>query len=153
MQFECFMASHRPKWQLPPADFVDAIASFLRPRIPNIPQYLRPGQFLRFEVVPTGVRSQPCWFRALASLNPPRSFSGTCDRRAPSATVAAKSLLHQRLEYRVGRVFVELYADPGPEIIRQVVQLPAGGHWHQQGLRLFVDGEFGNPDRVRDHLD
>lgn len=41
----------------------------MRPSIPNIPRYLRSGRFLQFEVGPTGVRSQPCWFRPWASLN------------------------------------------------------------------------------------
>lgn len=31
--------------------------------------YLRFGRFLQFEVLQSGVRSQPCWFGALPSLN------------------------------------------------------------------------------------
>ena len=42
---------------------VDAAARLHRPRIPNIPRYLGWSQFLQFEVLRPGVRSQPCWFR------------------------------------------------------------------------------------------
>jgi hypothetical protein len=38
----------------------------------------------------------------------------------------AAVLLHQGLEHRVGRVFVELDADFGPKLIGQVVELAAG---------------------------
>jgi hydroxypyruvate isomerase len=37
--------------------------------VPQGARGLRPGRLLRFEVVQTGVRSQPCWFGALASPN------------------------------------------------------------------------------------
>jgi hypothetical protein len=65
--------SHRPKKQLPRLDFIDAIARPARLHIPNIPRHLRFGRFLQLEMVATGVRSQPCRFRALASLNPSNS--------------------------------------------------------------------------------
>jgi hypothetical protein len=56
---------------------VDAIANSRRLHVPNIQWCLRPGQFLRFKVAQTWVRSQPCWFRALVCLkraNSPVSF-------------------------------------------------------------------------------
>jgi len=47
--------------------------------------------------------------------------------------------LHQRFEDRVGRVLVELDLDLGPQLVGQVVELPACRDGHEERLRLLVD--------------
>jgi len=61
-------------------------------------------------------------------------------------------LILQRLEHGICRVFVEFDIDLGPKIVREFVQLPAGGDGHQERLRLLVYGEFGDADGVGQHL-
>ena len=70
-----------------------------------------------------------------------------------SCSFNAFNLLYQCLKHCVRRIRIEFDADAGPEIVGQVVQLSPGGDRHQQRLCLFVDGEFGDPDGVRDRLD
>ena len=62
-------------------------------------------------------------------------------------------LLDQRLEDRIRSLGIELDVDFRPEIVRKVVEGSPCRHGHEERCGLFVDGEFGDGDRVRNHLD
>ena len=62
-------------------------------------------------------------------------------------------LIHQALEERVLCVLVELDADLGPEFVGEVVQKTASGDGHEECGGLLFDSDFGDGDRVRNHLD
>ncbi len=70
-----------------------------------------------------------------------------------SPTSHAYFSLHQRLEHRIRRVFVELDADFRPQIVGEIVQLPARCHRHQDRLGLLVDRKFDDSRRVGNQLD
>ncbi len=74
-------------------------------------------------------------------------------RAVPVLRGHAPFLLHERLKHRIRGVFIKLDADAGPEVVGQFVQLPASGNGHQQGLRLLIDGEFGDLNRLGDEVD
>jgi hypothetical protein len=75
----------------------------------------------------------------------------SADRQAGRCSVL-RALFHERLEYGVGTILVELDAHFRPKVVGEVIQLPTCGDRHDECLCLFVDREFGNAHCIRNHL-